>query len=97
MDEVVQPSRTDTKVRELVETNMKVVEGRYEIAISLKSDMVQKLPNNYANALKRTESLRRSALKNVETRLMLTATFQEMITEGWIRPIDETNVDNPPC
>ena len=96
-DEVVQPSRTEVKVRELVETKVKVVEGRYEIPMPLKCEIIDKLPNNCVGAVRRTELLRRSALKNVEMKLMLTVTFQEMITEGWILPSDETNVNNSPC
>ena len=84
-DEVVQPSRTEVRVRELVETKVKVVEGRYEIPMPWKCEIIDKLPSNFAGAVRRTESLRRSALKNVEMKLMLTATFQEMITEGFRR------------
>ena len=76
---------------------MKVVEGRYEIPMPSKCEIIDKLPGNFASAVGRTESLRRSALKNVEMKLMLTATFQEMIMEGWILPFDETNVNNSPC
>ena len=73
------------------------MEGRYEIPMPLKCEIIDKLPNNCVGAVRRTESLRRSALKNVNMKLMLTATFQEMIAEGWILPFDETNVNNSPC
>ena len=96
-DEVVQPSRTAVKMRELVEANVKVVEGCNEVPIPLKSVVTERLPKNYAAALGRTESLRRNALKNVETRRMLTATFQEMITEGWILLLEENSEDKSLC
>ena len=64
-DEVVQPSRTEVKEpsrtvsnRELVETKVKVVEGRYEIPMPLKCEIIEKLPSNFAGAVGRTESLR---------------------------------------
>ena len=49
---------------------MKVVEGCYEIPMPLKCEIIDKLPNNCVGAVRRTESLRRSALKNVEMKLV---------------------------
>ena len=75
-DEVVQSSRTEVKVRELVEAKVKVVEGRYEIPMPLKCEVIEKLPNNCASAVGHTESLRRSVLKNVETFSDNASTFE---------------------
>ena len=94
-DEVIQPSQTDEMARALVESNLKVVDGRYEVPVPLISDVVNKLPNNYVCALNRTEALRCTALKNTKTQQMLTETFHEMITEGWIVPVND--VPNGPC
>ena len=49
----------------LLNLNVKVVNDRYEIPVSLKNDVAEKLPNNYSNALKRTISVRRKALNDV--------------------------------
>ena len=54
LDEVIQPSKNDELALQLLEPNIKVVEGRYEMPVPLKSQMVNDLPNNYENALKRT-------------------------------------------
>ena len=95
-DEVIQPSRTDEIARTLVESNLKVVNGRNEIPLPVKPDVVEKLPNNYVCALNRTETLRRSSLKNVRTQQTLTETFREMITEGWIVPVNsDKDPDGP--
>ena len=50
--------------KELVEPNIKVVDGRYEMPVPLKPDIIEQLHENYQNALKRTMSMRNSALHN---------------------------------
>ena len=65
-----------------------MVDGRYEMAVPLQSDIIQKLPDNYSDALKRTTSLRRTALRNPELKQVLTDTFSEFIREGWIVLVD---------
>ena len=80
-----------------MESNQKVVNGRYEIPLPVKPDVVEKLPNNYVCALNRTETLRRSALKNVHTQQMLTEAFQEMIIEGRIVPVNSDKDPDGPC
>ena len=62
-DEVLQPSRTDELTSSLVEPNIRVVNGRYEMPVPLKSGMLDKLSNNYENALKRTMTLRNKAMR----------------------------------
>ena len=47
------------------------------------------MPNNYNMALKRTLSMRSSALKNVNLKCTLENNFDELITQGWIEQIAE--------
>ena len=96
-NETLQPSENDEIARKLVETNVKVVNDRYEIPVPLKNDVAEKLPNNYSNALKRTLSVRRKALNDVQLKNMLTETFEEMISEGWIETVDERLVHDNGC
>ena len=49
-NETLQPSKNDEIARKLVETDVKVVNDRYEIPVPLKNDVAEKLPNNYSNA-----------------------------------------------
>ena len=87
-NEILQPSKNDEIARKLVETNVKVVNDRNEIPVPLKNDVTEKLPNNYSNALKRTLCVRRKVLNDVQLKNMLTETFEEMISEGWIETVD---------
>ena len=96
-DEVIQPSVNDDIARQLVESNVRVKNGRYEIPVPLKTNMLKSLPNNYSNALNRTKSLRQKALKNDELKRMLVDTFCEMINEGWIVPVDGEDLSDNGC
>ena len=87
-DEVIQPSKNDEIVRELVQSWVNVVNDRYEIPVPLKANIVEFLPNNYSCALYRTSSLRRKALSNANLKNLLTDKFEEMISEGWITPVN---------
>ena len=64
-DEELLLSREDDLARSLVEPNIKVVNGRFEMSVPLKAELIQTLPDNYELALKRTLSLRTSALKTL--------------------------------
>ena len=86
-DEVLQPSRTDEFTSSLVEPNIKVVNGRYEMPVPLKSGMLDKLSNNYENALKRTMTLK--AMRNPELHNLLCDTFAELVAEGWMEPVGD--------
>ena len=55
-DEALQPSLNDERARNLVETRIKVANGRYEMPVPFKSEVLEALPNNYESALKRTLS-----------------------------------------
>ena len=88
-DEILHPSKNDEVAREIVETNVKVINDRYEIPVPLKADLVKTLPNNYKNALNRTQNLRCKTLRNSDLKKLLTDTFQEMIAESWIVPVDK--------
>ena len=94
-DEVVMPSVSDEMAKELVEPNIKVVDGRYEMPVPLKLDIIEQLPENYQIALKRTMSMRNSALHNSKLRQVLTDTFSELIRESWIVPVEDSGVVGP--
>ena len=68
--------------RQLAEPNAKVINGHYEIPVSLKIDVATNLPDNYVCALKRTTNLRLNGLKNGKLRDILEETFPEMISKG---------------
>ena len=90
-DEVIQPSKNDEIVRELVESSVNVVSNRYEIPVA---NVVESSPNNYPCALHRTSSLRRKALSDVSLKNLLIDKFDEMISEGWITPVYGTPEDS---
>ena len=95
-DEMVQPSRNEELAHELTVPNIKVVdEGRYEIPVPLKSKKLEILPDNYDIALNRTLSLRKTALHNPQMRQTLTNTFDELISQKWIEPV-ECSVNKKP-
>ena len=87
-DEIVQPSRREELAASLVEP----VDGRYEIPVPLKNEIVEELPNNYESALKRTSPTRCKALRvsNLE-RILITA-FGELIDKKWIVPVNSSIV-----
>jgi len=61
-DEAIQPSLNDELVKELVEEHIKVINGRYEMPVPFRINVLKRLPNNYENALKRTISLNKPCL-----------------------------------
>ena len=94
-DEAVQPSRSDEVAKDIVETDIKLIDHRYEIPVPLNVEVVEKLPNNYQSALDRARSMRRSALKNPELQITLTNTFGELIDENWISPVEKDSTSSP--
>ena len=58
LDEEVQPSKNYELACKLVEPFVKVVQGRYEMPVPFKSEVLKAFLNNYQSALKRTLSLR---------------------------------------
>ena len=94
-DEVLQPSTTDELTSSLVEPNIRVVNGRYEMPVPLKLSMLDKLSNNYENALKRTMTLRNKAMRNPELHNLLSDTFAELVAEGWMEPVGDCTIDTP--
>ena len=60
-DEIIQPSKSEELARKLVEPNVKLVDGRYEIRVPLKSDIVNNLTNNFHSAVDRTATLRKKS------------------------------------
>ena len=93
-DEAIQPSKTDEFVRRLVESDIKLVDERYEIPVPLKNDVVEKLSNNFVSACERTVSLRRKALKNPQLKHTLVDTFRELLDAGWLVPVDKDSNNN---
>ena len=57
-DDTVQPSRSAELVASLVEPHTTAVNGRYEIPVPLKNEIIEGLPDNYESTLKRTSSMR---------------------------------------
>ena len=53
-DEAAQLSRSEKLAASLLEPHITVVNGRYEIPVLLKNEIVEKSFNNYESALKRT-------------------------------------------
>ena len=94
-NEALQPSRNDERAKEIVESDIKVVDNRYEIPVPLNMAVVEQLPNNYQSALDRAVSMRRSALKNSDLKKTLTDTFGELIDEKWIVPVEENSFSGP--
>ena len=89
LDEVIQSSKNNELAPQLLEPNIKVVEGRYEMPVPLRPQKVNDLPNNYENALKRTMSMRKTTQRNQSLKQTLVDSFTELITENWIEPVEE--------
>ena len=94
LDEEVLPSKNDELTCSLVEPSIRVVDGRYEMPVRFKPDVLEKLPNNYDIALKRTLSMRRTAAKNSQLKETLTDTFAELLKHDWIVPADKNENDS---
>ena len=95
-NEQTQSSRTEELACFLVKPNVKVKDGRYEIPVLLRPDIVKKILNNFSNALDRTMSLRRKALGDPTFSRTLTDTFQELLAEGWLTHMEKVKIDGPP-
>jgi len=65
--------------------------------VPFKINVLKNFPNNYENARKRTLGLRRKALKNPELKQTLLATFNELLCENWLVPVNEVSVDVHRC
>ena len=94
LDEEELPSKNDELTCSLVEPFIRVVDGRYEMPVPFKPDVLKKLPNNYDIALKRTLSMRRTAAKNSQLKETLTDTFAELLKHDWIVPADKNENDS---
>ena len=92
-DEALQPSLNDERARNLVETRIKVANGRYEMPVPFKSEVLEALPNNYESALKRTLSLRRNVAKNPKLKQILLDTFAELLREEWLVAVESNSLD----
>ena len=92
-DEALQPSLNDERARNLVETRIKVANGRYEMPVPFKSEVLEALPNNYESALKRTLSLRRNVAKNPKLKQILLDTFAELLREEWLVAVESNSLN----
>ena len=93
-EEILQPSLNDELAKKLVKPQIKVANGRFEMPVPFKSDVLKILPNNYESALKCTLSLRRNAARNSELKSILLDTFAELLREEWLVPVDGASVDD---
>ena len=94
-NEALQLSRNNERAKEIVESEIKVFDNRYEIPVPLNMAVVEQLPNNYQSALHRAVSMRRSALINYDLKKTLTDTFGELVDEEWIVPEEENSSSGP--
>ena len=72
-NEETQPSRSKELACSLVELDVGVKDGRYDIPVPLRQDIVKKIRNNFSSPLERTMSLRRKALGDFTLNRTLTA------------------------
>ena len=86
LDEELLPSKSDELAYNLVEPFIEVKEGRYQMPVPFKSEVLKTLPNNYESALQRTLTMRRTASKNSQLKQTLIDTFAELLENGWIVP-----------
>ena len=73
------PSKSDKLACNLVEPFIEVKEGRYQIPVPFKSEVLKTLPNNYESALQLTLTMRRTASKNSQLKQTLIDTFSELL------------------
>ena len=69
LDEEILPSKNDELTCSLVKPFICVVDGRYEMPVPFKPEVLKELPNNYDIALKRTLSMRRTAVKKLAVKV----------------------------
>ena len=62
-NEIIKPSKNEELARGMVESKVKLVNGRYEIPAPLKPHVINKLVNNFHSTADRTLALRKTALK----------------------------------
>ena len=74
-------------------SHIKVVNGCFEMHVPVKNKVLQKLPDIYNSALKRTWSLRRNALCDLTFKQTLLNTFAELVAEEWIVPAGLSDCD----
>ena len=84
-------SRDGKNAMKLFESSCKKLDGRFVIGLPWKRDPAQ-LPNNYAVAKRRLESLERTLAKNPNKAKMYDEVVREYKTNGWARKlsIEET-------
>ena len=78
----------------MVEPFIRVVDGRYEMPVPFKPEVVKEVPDNYDIALKQTLSMRRTAAKSSQLKETLADTFTELLKHDWILPADKNKNDS---
>ena len=97
VDEAVQPSRNDELAYGLTKPLINARDSRYEIPLPFEPEKLAKLPDNCENALNRSMSLRKTALRNSTLKQTLGDTFAELISEKWIEPVKGQELKTPSC
>ena len=73
------------------------LDGQYEIPTPFEQEKLAKLHDNYENALNRSMSLRKTALRNSTLKQTLVDTFAELISEKWIELVKGQELKTPSC
>ena len=94
LDEEVLPSKNDELTYSSVKPFIRIVDGRYEMPVPLKPEVLKELPNNYDIALKRTLSMRRTVAKNSQLKETLIDAFAELLKHEWIVPAGKNENDS---
>ena len=94
-NEETQLSRSEDLSCSLVEPNVNVKDGRYEIPVSLRPDIIKKILNNFSNALVRTMSFHRKPLGYPTLNRTFTDPFQVLLAENWLTHVEKVKVGGP--
>ena len=88
-NEEIGQSRSDLLASDMVEPNVKMKGGHYEVPVPLKANV--NLPNNFVLAAERMEGLRKKALKQPDAYEFLVESIRELKNAGYVEPV--VNVD----
>ena len=93
LDETIQSPRREELANRLVYPHIKLVNGQYKIPVPIISELLERLPNNYENVVKRTMTLKRSALWDSKRKQIFKNKFKELVEEKRIVVADISNSD----
>ena len=77
------------RILENTENTIQLVDGRYTVSISWKSDKIV-LPNNYSMALRRLQNLEKSLVTNPKIAKSYQKTICNYLEKGYIRKVGQT-------